>query len=78
MFFQDLYNVFHFYTGAGVGSKFIYVTETSVDLLDVLGLAGCMYSTIDQILNYIAFMAIWGFSIDFIKFGGIAKNAGAV
>ena len=60
----------------GHGTKFIYVTDESIDIIDQIGLAGGIYSSINEILNYVAFVAIWGISFGVIKLKGVAPDAG--
>ena len=64
------------YAPNDIGTKTTFVTQRKIDLLDIFGLAGGMYSTIEQILTYFTVAIIWGFGFGCCTFGGVANEAG--
>ena len=53
-----------------------FITKPSTDLLDVVGLAGGMYSTAEGLCQYLTLIAVWGFAIGKCKFGGFSRTSG--
>ena len=60
----------------GNGIKTILKSVPYLDLLDIFGLAGGMYSSLEQILAYITVALIWGFSFGCCKIDGFANETG--
>ena len=59
-----------------IGIKTTFIVEAAIDLLDIFGLAGGMYSTMEQILTYFTVALIWGFSFGCCSISGVASEAG--
>ena len=58
------------------GIKTILQIVPFIDLLDIFGLAGGMYSTMQGILTYFSVALIWGFTIGCCKIKGVANKTG--
>ena len=58
------------------GIKTILRVVPLIDLLDIFGLAGGMYSSMQEILAYFSVALIWGFSVGCCSIKGVASETG--
>ena len=73
---QEITETAFYFSPNDIGTKTTFVVKPEIDLLDIFGLAGGMYSSIEQVLTYFSVIIIWGCSFACCKFGGVANEAG--